>query len=86
MEARTLARFESIPRREGFACPVCKARPMRGVLWRYGKCTKSFDTFETNAACPHCCTQYNATACFDCGNLRPLSEWVVSPTVPPRVV
>ena len=86
VEARTLARFESIPRREGFACPVCKAKPMRGALWRCGKCGQSFDTFETNAACPHCGTQYSATACFDCGNLRPLGEWAVTSPAPPKIM
>jgi len=85
VEARALAKFESIPRRDGFACPVCKAKPMVGALWRCGKCTQSFDTFETNAACPHCGTQYNATACFDCGNRRPLSEWIVPPPSSPKV-
>ena len=85
-EARALARFENIPRREGFACPVCQAKPRRGALWRCGKCGQSFDTFETNAACPHCGTQYNATACFDCGNLRPLGEWAVASPAAPKIM
>lgn len=86
VEARALARFDKAPRRDGFACPVCHARPLLGAMWRCGKCGKSFDTFETHAACPHCGAQYDATACFDCGNLRPLSEWLVPATVPPKIV
>jgi hypothetical protein len=85
VQARALARFDKLPRREGYACPVCKAAPMRGELWRCGKCSKTFDTFETQAACPHCGTQYAVTACFECGNLRPISEWIVSAPAPPRM-
>ena len=86
VEARALARFDKTPRRDGFACPVCHARPLLGELWRCGKCTKAFDSFATRAACPHCGAQYSATACFDCGNLRPLSEWLVPATVPPKII
>jgi Zn-dependent protease len=84
VQARALARFDKLPRREGFACPVCKAAPMRGELWRCGKCGKTFDTFETQATCPHCGTQYAVTACFECGSLRPISEWIVAATTPPK--
>ncbi len=84
VEARALAQFEKIPRREGFTCPICKNQPRRGLLWRCGQCTQLFDTFETNAICPHCQTQYHTTACFDCGNARPLSEWLVPPPIPPQ--
>src|ERR1039457_705024 len=86
VEARALARFERTPRREGFACPSCKAAPMRGDLWRCGKCGKSFDTFATHANCPHCGAQYNAIACFECGSLRPISEWIIPPPLPPKSV
>lgn len=84
-EARLLARFDQAPRRAGFACPVCQARPLLGELWRCGKCGKSFDPFATQATCPHCHAQYNATACFDCGALRPLEEWIIPAVVPPRM-
>jgi Zn-dependent protease len=85
VQARALARFDKLPRREGFACPVCKTAPVRGELWRCGKCGKTFDTFETHAACPHCGTQYAVTACFECGSLRPISEWIVSAPMPPKM-
>ena len=85
VQARALARFDKLPRREGFACPVCKTAPLRGELWRCGKCNQTFDTFETQAVCPHCGAQYAVTACFDCGNLRPISEWIAAAPVPPKM-
>jgi Zn-dependent protease len=86
VQARALVRFDKLPRREGYACPVCQAAPLRGELWRCGKCGKMFDIFQTQAACPHCGTQYAVTACFTCGNLRPINEWIVSSPVPPKML
>ena len=79
-QARALARVAKLPRREGFACPSCKTAPPLGELWRCGKCGKPFDTFLTQATCPHCGTQYNATQCLDCGTSRPIAEWQASPS------
>ncbi len=79
-QARALAKIAKIPRRAGFACPSCKTAPPLGALWRCGKCGQGFDTFLTNAACPHCGTQYSATQCLDCGTSRPIGDWM---TVPP---
>jgi predicted RNA-binding Zn-ribbon protein involved in translation (DUF1610 family) len=84
MQARAMAKMANAPRREGFACPVCKTAPPLGEIWRCGKCRKAFDTFETQGVCPHCGTQYAATSCPECGNLRPISEWksfIEPPTV-----
>lgn len=75
-QARALAKIAKIPRREGFACPSCQTAPPLGALWRCGKCGNAFDTFLTQAACPHCGTQYNATQCLDCGTSHPFSEWI----------
>jgi len=77
-EAWALARIAKLPRREGFACPACKAAPPAGEYWRCAKCGKAFDTFLTQATCPHCGVQYNATQCLDCGTARPFGEWIVS--------
>ena len=74
-QAGALARIAKLPRREGFACPSCKIAPPLGELWRCGQCGKTFDTFLTQGACPHCGTQFNATQCLDCGESRPISEW-----------
>ena len=85
VEARALAKFDKLPRRDGFACPVCQSKPLRGALWRCGQCAKAFDTFETNAVCPHCGARFSTTACFDCGNARPLGEWLIPAVVPPKI-
>jgi Zn-dependent protease len=84
MQARAMIKMANAPRREGFACPVCKTAPPLGAIWRCGKCRQPFDTFETQGVCPHCQTQYAATACPECGNLRPISEWMTSTNAPPK--
>ncbi len=74
-QAQALAKIAKIPRRAGFACPACKSAPPLGAVWRCSRCGGAFDTFETQAACPHCSTQFNQTHCLDCGTSHPLSEW-----------
>ena len=86
MQARAMAKMENAPRRQGFACPVCKAAPPLGAIWRCGKCRQPFDTFETQGVCPHCQTQYGVTACPECGNQRPINEWMTSSNAPPDIV
>ena len=78
MRARILARVAKLPRRPGFACPVCHQPPVLGALWRCSKCFKPFDTFENHASCPHCGTEFPVTQCLDCGNARPLAEWLAT--------
>jgi len=70
-----LAKVARLPRREGFACPSCHAAPPMGELWRCGKCRQSFDFFLSQAACPHCGTQYSTAPCLDCGTAAPLAQW-----------
>jgi Zn-dependent protease len=86
LTARALARLAAAPRRDGFLCPNCNAAPPVGAFWGCGKCRKPFDTFETYAICPHCGAQFAQTACVECGNLRPISDWMVSPSVPPKIL
>ena len=81
-QARALARIAKMPRRDGFACPVCKTPPPIGAIWRCGKCGKPFDTFATRATCPNCGTQFSATQCLDCGSTRPINEWTTTPPPP----
>ena len=83
-QARAMLRVADAPRHEGFTCPVCKAAPPRGAFWICGKCRKPFDTFATQATCPTCGVQYGVTFCPECGSLRPLSEWVVGSSLPPK--
>ena len=78
--AQALLRFAKLPRRDGFACPVCKTGPPIGDFWKCGKCGQAFDTFQTQAVCPNCATQFAVTKCLDCGAVRPLSEWF-APTI-----
>ena len=53
-QARALLRFAKLPRRNGFACPSCKAVPPVGDLWTCGRCGQGFDTFQSHAICPIC--------------------------------
>jgi Zn-dependent protease len=85
MQARALAKIARLPRREGFACPSCKTPPPMGNLWRCSKCRQLFDIFETHALCPHCNTEYAATACPECGSQRPIVEWESYGQTPPTI-
>lgn len=75
--AFALARFEKLPRHQGFACPSCKTSPPIGNFWGCGRCGTGFDTFQTQAVCPRCGAQYASTKCLDCGRSSAISEWVV---------
>jgi Zn-dependent protease len=77
-QARALSRLAKLPRRDGFACPWCKAAPPLGTLWKCGQCSRPFDTFQAHAVCPHCAAQFAATMCLDCGRMHPMREWVVA--------
>jgi len=74
-QAQALTKIAKIPRRPGFACPSCHAAPPLGALWRCGQCGNAFDTFATNAACPHCGAQFNLTQCLDCGTRSTPADW-----------
>jgi len=84
-QARALVRIAKMPRRDGFACPICKTAPPQGALWVCGKCRKPFDTFETQGVCPNCGTQFSATSCPECGSLRTFGEWISSANIPPKL-
>jgi Zn-dependent protease len=74
--ARALLRSEKLARRFGAACPGCGASPPMGPLWKCTTCGQGFDTFETQAVCPHCGAQYPNTMCVECRQMHPMSEWV----------
>jgi len=76
-QAQALSRLAKLPRREGFACPACKAAPLLGGFWKCSQCGKPFDTFQTQAVCPYCAARFDVTRCPDCGALHPISEWAV---------
>ncbi len=83
--AREMLRMAKAPRYEGYHCPLCKTAPPVGEFWSCGKCRKKFDAIATQLACPHCGTQYERIACFQCGTANPLVDWisVASPPQPP---
>jgi hypothetical protein len=83
-QAQALSRLAKLPRHDGFACPSCKAAPPVGGFWMCGQCRKSFDTFQTQAVCPHCAARFAVTKCFDCGGLHPISQWIVPALVSPK--
>jgi Zn-dependent protease len=74
-EARVLEQFEQAPRHNSFACPSCRVAPPAGPFWMCHRCQTRFDTFETGAVCPQCQEQFSATACPQCGAMRPMAEW-----------
>lgn len=80
--AQALLRFAKLPRRDGFACPNCKAAPPVGEFWKCGKCGQPFDTFFARAVCPHCATQFALTKCLDCGAVHPMNDWMLASLVP----
>jgi Zn-dependent protease len=83
--AQALSRFAKLPRRDGFACPSCKAAPPVGEFWKCGKCGQQFDTFQTRAVCPRCATQFPMTKCMDCGASNPMNDWMVASLAPANV-
>jgi Zn-dependent protease len=76
--AQALARLAKLPRHQGYACPSCQTAPPVGGFWICGQCRKPFDTFQTHSVCPHCATRFATTRCLDCGELRPMDQWVVA--------
>jgi Zn-dependent protease len=74
-QSQALSRLAKLPRRDGYACPSCKAAPPIGEYWKCGKCSQPFDTFGTGAVCPNCKSQFQLTRCLDCGGLHPMSAW-----------
>lgn len=83
--AQYLLRLAKVPRRQGYACPACKASPPLGAYWKCTSCGAPFDTFVTNAVCPMCSTQFPAAQCMDCGRQYPVSEWMAPTLVAPGV-
>jgi Zn-dependent protease len=73
--ARAMLRNEKRPRRDGFACPGCGAKPPLGDLWKCANCKQNFDTFATGAVCPNCGMHFPNTMCGTCHQPHPMNEW-----------
>lgn len=84
MHARRLGRIAKLPRRAGFACPVCKTAPPAGPLWRCSNCGNQFDGFAACGVCPVCGAQFTQALCAECGSVRPIEEWPAPAEVPPK--
>ena len=80
--ALALMQMARLPRRPGFACPECRAAPPTGAHWICGRCRKPFDTFATNAVCPHCGAAYTVTQCLNCQGQFPIEKWAGPPPLP----
>ena len=83
--AQALLRFEKLPRRQGFACPSCKASPPMGNYWKCPHCGQPFDTFESHAVCPHCSAHFDVTQCLDCRHARPMNDWSLAAVAPAKL-
>lgn len=86
-QAITLLRIAKASRREGLACPVCKAAPPIGEYWRCGTCRARFDQFQRQGECPHCGKRFPTLLCLEAllsGHLpigvfrlwRPVTPWL----------
>lgn len=84
-QARALSRLAKLPRREWFACPRCKTAPPVGNFWKCSGCSQPFDTFQSQAVCPHCSARFALTKCLDCGGLHSIREWAVPYLAPSKV-
>jgi Zn-dependent protease len=81
--ARAMRQLENAPHHQEFACPFCKAAPPAGEFWLCGRCRKPFDTFVTQANCPHCGMQFAVTKCLNCGKPSPIADWAIHIPPPP---
>jgi len=81
-QALAMTRADKMPHHTGFSCPACGAAPLRGALWRCGRCRKQFDMFESSAVCPHCGAEFDLTRCPECGAQHPMHSWITRPPLP----
>lgn len=80
--ARQLLELEKAPRNEHYHCPSCQASPPVGEYWLCGQCRKAFNTFDTQAVCPHCGKTFDRTTCVECGKSSPIANWSSATPVP----
>ena len=74
-EAKHLGLLAKMPRHDGFACPSCRARPLRAPVWICAECREPFDTFEHGSVCPGCGLSSPTTGCPECRKAHPHAEW-----------
>ncbi len=75
--SQKIARLKRLPRQEGFKCPSCGEPPQIGDYWACKLCKKAFDTFNSLAVCPNCSARHATTACLNCKERNPMSDWAI---------
>jgi len=72
--ARHLAKLEAA-RRPDVDCPACGFHPPAIDMWSCERCGTRFDLFEHEGTCPTCHSTYTVTACPECHQSNPISNW-----------
>ena len=83
-QARALHVLDSLPRREGFACPACHAAAPAAPVWRCEGCGNTFDAFLNQSVCPHCQRPLPTIGCVECGASHPIEKWKTHVRTEPR--
>jgi hypothetical protein len=73
---RRMPRAGSDPMDTRIRCPKCQWSPDAEARWSC-RCRHLWNTFDTRGACPACGYQWTVTACLNCGQTSPHSEWYV---------
>jgi len=55
-------------------CPLCGWTPRPDSVW-FCQCGHSWNTFDTGGICPACLKQWTMTACPNCHQWSPHSDW-----------
>jgi Zn-dependent protease len=77
-QARLLSKLDKLPRREGLACPFCKAAPVEGIVAKCPQCGGVYDIFDFHGVCPACQTRIDEVTCLNCSRSQPLDQWYPS--------
>jgi hypothetical protein len=73
---RRMRRASGDPIDPRIRCPKCQWSPDAEARWSC-RCRHLWNTFHTRGACPACGYQWTVTACLNCGQTSPHSEWYV---------
>jgi hypothetical protein len=71
---RRMSRAWGDPMDPRIRCPKCQWSPDAEARWSC-RCRHLWNTFRTRGACPGCGYQWTVTACLNCGQTSPHSDW-----------
>jgi hypothetical protein len=71
---RRMSRAAGDPMDPRIRCPKCQWSPDAEARWSC-RCRHLWNTFHTRGACPACGYQWTVTACLNCGQASPHSDW-----------